>query len=536
MIRVRNIRLPLDHSEDDLRAAAASAVGLTQDALVECRIFRRSIDARKRSNILLMYSVDIVVESEVAILAAIESTDVGRTPDATYKHVGQFQSYEATRPVVIGSGPCGLFAGLILAEMGLRPIVLERGKRAKERAGDVASFWQEGTLNTRSNVAFGEGGAGTFSDGKLTTQIKDRDNRCRKVLEELVRAGAPEEILYLSKPHIGTDILIRVVGELSTAIESHGGEIRFETCVTGFMKNGDAVTGVALEDGSEIPSPAVVLAIGHSARDTFEMLLNSEVTMEPKAFSVGVRIEHPQELIDRAQFGAAAGHPRLGRADYKLVHHCANGRSAYTFCMCPGGQVIAAATEEGGIVTNGMSASTRSGSNANSGLLVGVTPEDFGDTGPLAGVAFQRRWEQLAYALGGANYQAPAQLVADFLASRASEALGTVPASYRPGVTLCDLAACLPPYAIDAMREAIPVFDRKLRGFAMDDAVMTGVETRSSSPVRILRGPTQESVSTPGLYPAGEGAGYAGGIVSAAVDGIRVAEAVARNWNSTKAS
>jgi uncharacterized FAD-dependent dehydrogenase len=531
MLRLTDIRLPVDHTEADLRAAVALALGISQESLIEYRISRKSVDARKRHAISFIYSIDAKVADEPSRL---RKPGIGRkvvpAGEETYRFPRGVPGSLPFRPVIIGAGPCGLFASLVLAQSGYRPILLERGKQVTDRTRDVSRFWKSGILDPQSNALFGEGGAGAFSDGKLVTQIKDRENRCRKVLEELVAAGAPEEILFLNKPHIGTDLLVGVIANLRREILSRGGEIRFESRVAEILVGSNEVQGVVLDGGKSIASGAVVLAVGHSARDTFEMLSVKGVFMERKPFSVGVRIEHPQKMIDAAQYGKYAGHPRLGAADYKLAWHGQNGRSAYTFCMCPGGTVIAATSETGCVVTNGMSYHRRSGSNANSALLVSVVPADFPGEDALAGVAFQRRWEQKAFELGGKDYRAPAQLVGDFLASRESKILGEIEPSYKPGVTLCDLASCLPPYVIDTLRESIPVFDRKIRGFARPDAVLTGVETRSSSPVRITRDRTMQSVALAGLFPAGEGAGYAGGIVSAAVDGIKAAEAVALRY------
>ena len=451
---------------------------------------------------------------------------ISPAPDTAYHFVAQAPKDLTERPIVIGTGPCGIFAGLILAQMGFRPIILERGKAVRERTKDTFGLWRQGKLDPESNVQFGEGGAGTFSDGKLHSQIKDPKHYGRKVLTEFVKAGAPPEILYVSKPHVGTFRLVGVVETMRHTIEQLGGEIRFQSKVADIVIDNGQVSGVVLASGERIASNHVVLAVGHSARDTFEMLHSRGVYMEAKPFSIGFRIEHPQSLIDRARFGRNAGNPQLGAADYKLVHHCANGRSVYSFCMCPGGTVVASTSEEGCVVTNGMSQYSRNERNANSGIVVGIMPQDYpGDV--LAGVAFQRQWEQRAFELGGKNYCAPAQLVGDFLAGRPSTTLGTVEPSYTPGVHLTDLTTALPDYAIAAIREAIPAFDKQLKGFALGDAVLTGVETRTSSPVRIKRREDFQSMNTTGLYPAGEGAGYAGGILSAAVDGIEVAEAVA---------
>ncbi len=531
MLRLSNISLDIDHTEDDLKTAICEMLEIREEELLDYQISKKSVDARKRNAVLFTYTVTVEVGDEESILKKLGSRrNIGRAPETNYRFAGTAPDSLPFRPIVVGAGPCGLFAALTLAQTGFRPILLERGKRVKERAGDVSLFWRTGILDPKSNAMFGEGGAGTFSDGKLVTQIKDRENRCRKVLEELVSAGAPEEILYLSKPHIGTDCLVKVTANLTQAILSFGGEAHFESRVGDIIVENNEIRGVELETGEKIASRCVILAIGHSARDTFEMLSHKGVPLEPKPFSVGLRIEHPQKMIDKVQYGKLGDHPRLGAADYKLAHHCANGRSAYTFCMCPGGSVIAATSEVGCVVTNGMSSRLRSGKNANSALLVNVTPSDFPDRGPLGGVAFQRRWERKAFQLGGSHYEAPVQLVADFLASRESKCLGEIKPSYKPGVTLCDLASCLPAYVVEALREAIPIFEQKIKGFSRPDAVLTGVETRSSSPVRITRGPNMESLSVAGLIPAGEGAGYSGGIISSAVDGIKAAEAVTNKY------
>ncbi|MEA2604855.1 MAG: uncharacterized protein QOF89_5847 [Acidobacteriota bacterium] len=532
MLRLTELRLPLDHSENDLRAAILRELGIEPRELVGYSIFRRSFDARRKGAIDLIYHLDVETTRETEILRRLrgrpEAAKIGPTPDTSYRFPAQAPGDLASRPIVIGGGPCGLFATLLLAQMGFRPLLLERGKRARERTVDTFGLWRKRKLDPESNVQFGEGGAGTFSDGKLYSQIKDPGHRGRKVLTELVEAGAPPEILYVNKPHIGTFRLVKVVESLRAKIESLGGEIRFQSRVEDLILEDGKVRGVILSEGQRLLADHVVLAVGHSARDTFQMLLDRGVHVEPKSFSIGFRIEHPQSLIDRCRFGAKAGHPLLGAADYKLVHHCRNGRSVYSFCMCPGGTVVAAASEPGGVVTNGMSQYSRDERNANSGIVVGITPADY-PGGPLAGVDFQRYWEQRAFELGGGNYDAPGQLVGDFLAGRPSTAFGSVLPSYQPGVRLGDLSTSLPEYAIAAIREALPAFDRNIKGFAMPDAVLTGVETRTSSPIRIPRNEDFQSLNTEGLYPAGEGAGYAGGILSAAVDGIKVAEAVALN-------
>ncbi len=534
MLRLTEIKLPLDHSEADLRTAVLRELKIPAHDLGAVHVVKRSFDARVKAKIALIYHLDVETPREAEILNRAggrpgtkpAGSKVGPRPDTSYRFPLRATKEPARRPVVIGTGPCGLFAGLLLAQMGFRPILLERGKQVRERTVDTFGLWRRGTLDPESNVQFGEGGAGTFSDGKLYSQVKDPGHRGRKVLEELVAAGAPEEILYVNKPHIGTFRLVKIVESLRSTIESLGGEIRFNTRVEDLLLEGGRVKGVRLADGSEIESDRVVLAIGHSARDTFRMLHDRGVAIEAKPFSIGFRIEHPQTLIDRCRYGPQAGHPMLGAADYKLVHHASNGRSVYSFCMCPGGTVVAAASEPGRVVTNGMSQYNRDESNANAGIVVGITPEDY-PQGPLAGIDFQRHWEEIAFDLGGRNYEAPGQLVGDFLAGRPSTTFGTVLPSYRPGVHLGDLSISLPAFAIEAIREALPAFDRTIRGFAMPDALLTGVETRTSSPIRIPRGEDFQSPGTPGLYPAGEGAGFAGGILSAAIDGIKVAEAVA---------
>ena len=526
MLRISELRLPLDHSAEALPTALVQRLGISSADLTAFTVFKRSYDARKNSKLTFIYIVDAEVNNEAAILQRFAGDlHVKPTPDMEYHFVGTAPPAFTHRPVIIGFGPCGIFAALILAQAGFRPIVLERGKAVRERTQDTWGLWRKNTLNPESNVQFGEGGAGTFSDGKLYSQIKDPKHYGRKVLTEFVKAGAPPEILYVAKPHIGTFRLVGMVEAMRAEIEQLGGEIRFQQRVTDVLIEGGQVRGVKTASGDEIRSNHVVLALGHSARDTFEMLHERGVFMEAKPFSVGFRIEHPQSLIDKARLGPHAGHPELGAADYKLVHHASNGRAVYSFCMCPGGTVVAATSEPNRVVTNGMSQYSRNERNANAGIVVSITPDDY-PGGPLAGIAFQRELESRAFVLGGGTYEAPGQLVGDFLKGKASTTLGSVEPSYKPGVKLGDLSTALPDYAISALREALPAFDRQIRGFNMHDAVLTGVETRTSSPLRITRGEDCQSLNVKGLYPAGEGAGYAGGILSAGVDGIRVAEAV----------
>jgi uncharacterized FAD-dependent dehydrogenase len=527
MLRLTEVKLPLDHEPSALRDFILTKLVIEADDLLNFVLFRRGYDARKRNVVTLMYTLDVELKDEASVLARFsDDTKVKVKPDTDYHYVTQSPANLTERPVVIGTGPCGLFVGLVLAQMGFRPIILERGKAVRERTKDTFGFWRQRKLNTESNVQFGEGGAGTFSDGKLYSQVRDPKNYSRKVLNEFVIAGAPEEILYISKPHIGTFKLVTMVEKMRATIESLGGEIRFSARVDEIDVENEQVKGVVLADGEYIKTAHVALAIGHSARDTYEMLVDKGVYVEPKPFSIGFRIEHKQSLIDECRFGTNAGHPILGAADYKLVHHCANGRSVYSFCMCPGGTVVAATSEEGRVVTNGMSQYSREERNANSAIVVGINPEEDYPGDLLAGVDLQRKWESVAFEQGGSNYSAPAQLVGDFLAKRGSEELGIVEPSFKPGIKLTDLSNCLPQYAVDAIREALPAFNKKVRGFAMDDALLTGVETRTSSPIRIKRNELFESINTKGLYPAGEGAGYAGGILSAGIDGIKVAEAI----------
>lgn len=535
MIRLTEIKLPLDHPPEAIARAACQRLGISATELLSCTVARRAHDARKKHAIMLIYSLDVAVPHEDAVLKRFaHDAHVKPTPDSDYQFVAHAAPQTLPlRPLVIGAGPCGLFAALVLAQMGFRPIILERGKEVRERTKDTWNLWRKSLLNPESNVQYGEGGAGTFSDGKLYSQIKDPRHLGRKVLMEFVKAEAPPEILTEAHPHIGTFRLVKMVENMRRSIESLGGEYRFESRVTDLdieikPDGSRRVRGVVLANGEHIAADHVVLAIGHSARDTFEMLHRQGVYVEAKPFSVGFRIEHPQSLIDVARFGANAGNPILGAADYKLVHHASNGRDVYSFCMCPGGTVVAATSEEGRVVTNGMSQYSRAERNANAGIVVGITPADYPE-GVLAGVAFQRRLESAAFVAGGSSYAAPAQRVGDFLAGVASTRLGSVVPSYKPAVTPTDLSLCLPEYAIAAIREALPAFGKKIKGYDMADAVLTGVETRTSSPIRIKRDAQFQSINTCGLFPAGEGAGYAGGILSAGVDGIKIAEAVAQS-------
>jgi hypothetical protein len=547
MLRITELRLPLGHAADALRPAVLARLGLADAELTQFTVFKRSYDARKKSAIVLIYTLDCELADEPAVLRRCAADPhVKPSPDTRYRHLAHapadYFAASRPRPLVVGFGPCGLFAALILAQMGLRPLVLERGRAVRERTKDTWGLWRQGVLDPESNVQFGEGGAGTFSDGKLWSQISDPRHLTRKVLTEFVKAGAPEEILFVAKPHIGTFRLVSMIEKMRAEIVALGGEVRFEQRVTDLRLEGEPgqrrVAGVTLASGEQIDADQVVLALGHSARDTFAMLQQRGVHLEAKPFSVGFRIEHPQSLIDQARFGPNAGNPILGAADYKLVHHARNGRSVYSFCMCPGGTVVAATSEPNRVVTNGMSQYSRNERNANAGIVVGITPDDYrqdkaatGAVNPLDGVAFQRHWESRAFELGGGGYRAPGQLVGDFVKGQASSTLGNVQPSYQPGVTLTDLnqrgRGSLPDYALVAIREALPAFERQIKGFSMPDAVLTGVETRTSSPLRITRGRNFQSLNVAGLYPAGEGAGYAGGIMSAGVDGIEVAEALA---------
>ena len=539
MIRISNLQLPLDHNALALNQAILTRLSIQADDMLDYVVHRRGYDARKKSNIMLIYTLDVNTNQNDRLLVSFAGDQlIKASPDMSYKFVAhaladpqtptQFNAQK--RPLVIGFGPCGLLAGLVLAQMGYKPIILERGAAVRQRTKDTFGFWRKKILNTESNVQFGEGGAGTFSDGKLYTQVKDPNHYSRKVLAEFVAAGAPEEILFVSKPHIGTFRLVSMVEKMRAQIVALGGEVRFDVRVDDVHIEDGQINGVTLASGEVIHSNHVALAIGHSARDTFKMLFDKNVYIEAKPFSIGFRIEHPQSAIDEARFGKNAGNEILGAADYKLVHHCDNGRSVYSFCMCPGGTVVAAASEPHQVVTNGMSQYSRAERNANSAIVVGIDPSDYpGDA--LAGIELQRKLERKAYQLGGENYDAPAQRVGDFLKGRSSQKLGNVEPSYKPGIKLTDLADALPDFCIAAIREAIPVFNRKVKGFALEDALLTGVETRTSAPICIKRGNDMQSINTLGLYPAGEGAGYAGGIMSAAIDGIKIAEAMALSIN-----
>lgn len=540
MIEIRNLDLPLSAgtpgSSAVLRSVAARRLGLAEELLGPIRVIKRSVDARRKSNVHFVATLGVTLAagaalSEAEVVERLASADVYLAVPEPASSVRRLGSPPALSPVVVGTGPGGLFAALTLARAGARPIVLERGAPVDERIRAVATFTRDGVLDPESNIQFGEGGAGTFSDGKLTTNA--HNPRIRSVLEALVAAGAAEEILWQAKPHIGTDQLTGAVKRLRLEIESLGGEVRFGARLVDIdLDDEGALRRVVTESArgrEEFAAEALVLATGHSARDVFEMLGCRGARLAQKPFSIGVRIEHDRLAVDRAQYGSAAGHPALGAAEYKLSVHLASGRSAYTFCMCPGGEVVAAASEAGGVVTNGMSRFARDGANSNAGFLVNVVPADFGSDDPLAGVEFQRRWERAAFELGGGGYRAPAQLLGDFIRGVASTGPGSVAPTYPIGVEWTDLARCLPAFAAGALREAAPVFDRRLRGFASADAVLTGVETRSSSPVRILRDDSYQS-NLRGVYPCGEGAGYAGGIMTAAVDGMRCAEAVLERY------
>lgn len=528
MLRIANIKITINEDEKILGQKIITKLKIKPNELIEYKIFKKSVDARKKDMVYFVYTIDVKVVHEEKLLKKYSNKGVTRTPDLDYKMVNLGEESLNHRPVVIGTGPSGLFAGLILAQYGYKPLLIERGEDVDSRTKTVNEFWEKGTLNKESNVQFGEGGAGTFSDGKLTTLISDK--RCRKVLEEFIKAGAPKEILYIKKPHVGTDLLKNIVKKIRNEIVSLGGEFRFNSLVTDFEIEDNRIKSVTINNEESIETDVVLLGIGHSARDTFKVLYNRGIDISAKAFSIGVRIEHPQNLIDKNQYGDFAGNKNLGAADYKFVYHDPSGRSAYTFCMCPGGYVVAAGSEAEGLVVNGMSEYKRDGENANSALLVGVNPSDFTDNNPLSGVEFQRKWERLAYKIAGENNKAPIQLVGDFLEDRESTSLGSVTPTYKPGVEFCEIKDCLPDYVIGTLKEAIKYFDKKIKGFAMPDAIITGVETRSSSPIRIERKDENYLSNVVGLYPMGEGAGHAGGIMSSAVDGIRTAEHVASKY------
>lgn len=532
VIRITELSLPLDHPADALRKAIVKRLKITDADLIDFTVFKRSYDARKKNSVItFVYIIDLAVRNEAALLQRFaDDPHVRSAPDTSYHPIGKAPTPLRERPLVVGFGPCGLFAALLLAQMGFEPIVLERGRNVRHRTQDTWALWRKKILTPESNVQFGEGGAGLFSDGKLYSQIKDPKFYGRKVMHEFVRAGAPEDILYVSKPHIGTFRLTGVVARMREEIIALGGDVRFESRVTDVLIEEGQLKGVTLAGGETIRSRHVVMALGHSARDTFRMLHARGVYIEAKPFALGFRIEHPQSLIDQARLGKYAGHAQLGAADYKLVHHAKNGRAVYSFCMCPGGTVVAATSEPQRVVTNGMSQYSRNERNANAGIVVGINPEQDFPGGPLAGVELQERLESLAYELGGRDYCAPGQLVGDFVRGVPSTACGEVEPSYKPGVRFGDLSRSLPDYAIEAIREALPALGKQIRGFDRHDAVLTGVETRTSSPVRITRDhDTLQSLNVRGLYPCGEGAGYAGGILSAGVDGIKVAEAVAQS-------
>ncbi|WP_133104332.1 NAD(P)/FAD-dependent oxidoreductase [Psychrobacter sp. S4(2024)] len=533
MIRLTEIKLPLNHAPEDLTTAITTKLKISAEQMASFVMFKRGYDARNKRNIQLIYTLDITLtDSDLTndLLVQFESDNhVKSTPDTSYKYVGEAPEDLTERPVVIGFGPCGLLAALTLAQMGFKPIIIERGNEVRQRTKDTFGFWRQRKLNTESNVQFGEGGAGTFSDGKLYSQVKDPNHYGRKVMTEFVKAGAPDEILFVSKPHIGTYKLVTMVEKMRAEIIELGGEVRFATRVDDLHITDSKVTGVTLNSGETLKTSHVILAVGHSARDTFQMIHDKGVYVEAKPFSIGFRIEHKQSTIDQARFGDNAGNEILGAADYKLVHHCKNGRSVYSFCMCPGGTVVAAASEEGRVVTNGMSQYSRNERNANSAIVVGIDPKRDYPNHPLAGIDLQRQLETLAFELGGKNYNAPAQTIGDFLKGKPNSELGDVNPSYTPGITLTDLSKALPDFAVDAIREAIPAFNKKIQGFSSDDGLLTGVETRTSSPISIKRNKEFQSINTKGLFPAGEGAGYAGGILSAGIDGIKVAEAVAKS-------
>ncbi len=533
MLHIQNIKLSLEEQKDNtipietIKKKICQKLKCNLNEIMDIKIFKKSIDARKKQNIQFVYTADVsflTPDIETHLMNKYGKKGISPTPDMSYEEVSSGNQILTNRPVIVGSGPSGLFATLLLSKRGYSPILIERGDEVDNRIEKIDAFWKSGILDTNSNVQFGEGGAGTFSDGKLTTLINDK--RCRHILQLFIECGAPQDILYNSKPHIGTDILRKVVKNIRSKIIEYGGEVRFLSQLTDIVLNEhNELHSIVLNENEEILCDVMLLGIGHSARDTFEMLFHHGINMIPKSFSIGVRIEHPQKLVNIAQYGDSYNSLVFGSADYKLVYHSTSGRSAYTFCMCPGGYVVAAASEENMLVTNGMSEYKRDADNANSALLVGVTPDDFGGPSPLDAIEFQRRWERRAFELGGNNYSAPIQRVGDFLGVDMKHDDMTIIPSYRPGVKFADLKNCLPDYVIDTMKEALISFDKKLKGFANPNAILTGIETRSSSPVRILRNLDHMS-NIKGIYPMGEGAGYAGGIMSSAVDGLKTAEKI----------
>lgn len=529
MIRIQQVKLPIEHSEEDLKDRAAEALKVPKEQIKSLSIFRKSIDARKKDEIMFIYALDVELYSDIKI--SKRNNNISVVEPFIYEVEITGEKPISNRPVIVGSGPAGLFCALLLAEKGYEPIIIERGKKVKDRIKDIEKFWKDGTLDERSNIQFGEGGAGTFSDGKLNTLIKDRSKRGKRVLEEFVEAGAPSEILYINKPHIGTDLLRGVLVKIRKKVIELGGTFRFEECVNDICVKDDNLYRIVTESDI-IDTDILVLAIGHSARDTFEML-NKKLNMEPKPFAIGVRIEHPQNMINEGQYGELAGHPSLGPADYKFVHKCKNGRSVYTFCMCPGGMVTGSSSEKGGVVTNGMSFYDRDLENANSAVVVTVNPQDFGGEGALSGIEFQRKFEQKAFELGGFNYHAPVQLYKDFAEKKVSKSFGEVYPTYRPGATFANLWDCLPDFICESLVEGIAAFGTWLKGFDRPDSILTGVETRTSSPVRIIRGEDMQS-NIKGIYPCGEGSGYAGGIMSAAIDGLKVAEYIIKTYKPMK--
>jgi uncharacterized FAD-dependent dehydrogenase len=525
-IIVYNLKMHLDYTINDLKRITSKKIGVSERDFSSFKIIKESIDARKKPHINIVYSVMVEIEKEIKLPL---NNDIKVLEDVPQKPLVSGNLKLEKRPIVIGSGPAGLFASLVLAQNGYKPLLLERGECVEKRSEIVNYFWADGKLDGETNVQFGEGGAGTFSDGKLTTRINDR--RSEIVLDEFYKSGAPEEILFKAKPHIGSDILKKVVYNMRKRILDLGGEVRFNSKVTDFLIKDGKITGVKVNDCEEIYSQVVVLAIGHSARDTFESLYNRGVKFIQKPFSIGVRIEHPQELINNAMYGEAKKHPRLGAADYQIFKKFSK-RTVYSFCMCPGGVVVGAASEPDTVLTNGMSEFSRDKENANSALVVSVGPDDFESSHPLAGVEFQRKWERLAFWCGGKNYSAPIQRLGDFINDTTTKKLGSVKPSYTGKTEFSNINLCLPSYVTNLLKKSISFFDSKINGFGMEDAILTGVETRNSSPVRIIRDENLEALGISGLYPAGEGAGYAGGIVSAAVDGIKIAEKIMETYSN----